>query len=410
MYSSNSSSRIASVSPEPAPSEPTYSKDVERLTVHDREIILVGTAHISAESVELVHQVIERERPDCVCIELDERRYRALIEKSRWEGLDLRQVIRDRQLATLMLNFLLSSYQKRLGGKLGVMPGSELLEAAHSAERLHIPVALVDRDIRITLRRAWSALSFFDKAKLLSSALMGLVEEQQLDEAELRRIRERDVLSELMNELGRVMPALRRVLIDERDAYLAQRIRETEGKKVVVVVGAGHVLGMRVALSCDVPVNMQAITEIPEVPTIWKVLGWGLPALLIASIVGIALTKGAAAAGDSALFWVLANGIPAATGALLALSHPLTVLAAFFTAPFTSLSPLIGVGHVTAFVQAYVYPPRVHEFSSVSEDIAVASRWWSSRLLRVLLVFVLSSVGGLIGVWIGGVRVLSGLF
>jgi pheromone shutdown-related protein TraB len=398
------------VPPEPAQPETVYSKDVERLTVHDREIILVGTAHISAESVELVHQVIERERPDCVCIELDDRRYRALIEKSRWEGLDLRQVIRDRQLATLMLNFLLSSYQKRLGGKLGVMPGSELLEAAHTAERLKIPVSLCDRDIRITLRRAWSALSLLDKSKLLSSALIGLMEEQQLDEAELRRIRERDVLSELMSELGRVMPALRRVLIDERDAYLAQRIRETPGKKLVVVVGAGHVLGMRVALTQDVPVDMHAIMQIPEVPTFWKLLGWGLPALIIASIVGIAFTKGAAAAGNSVLYWVLANSIPAAAGSLIAFAHPLTVLAAFLAAPFTSLSPLIGVGHVTAFVQAYVYPPRVHEFSTVSEDIAVASLWWSSRLLRVLLVFVLSSLGGLIGVWIGGVRVLSGLF
>lgn len=410
MYSSNSSSRIDSVPPESPQPETVYSKDVERLTVHDRDIILVGTAHISAESVELVHQVIERERPDCVCIELDDRRYRALIEKSRWEGLDLRQVIRDRQLATLLLNFLLSSYQKRLGGKLGVMPGSELLEAAHTAERLSIPVSLCDRDIRITLRRAWAALSLLDKSKLLSSALIGLMEEQQLDEAELRRIRERDVLSELMDELGRVMPALRRVLIDERDAYLAQRIRETPGKKLVVVVGAGHVLGMRVALTRDLPVDMQAITQIPEVPTLWKVLGWGLPALIIVSILGIALTKGAAAAGSSMLFWVLANSIPAAIGSLLAFAHPLTVLAAFLAAPFTSLSPLIGVGHVTAFVQAYVYPPRVHEFSTVSEDIAVASLWWRSRLLRVLLVFVLSSLGGLIGVWIGGVRVLSGLF
>ena len=410
MYSSNSSSRIDNVPPESVQPEAGYSKDVERLTVHDRDIILVGTAHISAESVELVHQVIERERPDVVCIELDDRRYRALIEKSRWEGLDLRQVIRDRQLATLMLNFLLSSYQKRLGGKLGVMPGSELLEAAHTAERLNIPVALCDRDIRITLRRSWSALSFLDKAKLLSSALIGLLEEQQLDEAELRRIRERDVLSELMNELGRVMPALRRVLIDERDAYLAQRIRETQGKKVVVVVGAGHVLGMRVALSHDVPVDMNAITQIPEVPTLWKLLGWGLPALIIASIVGIALTKGVGAAGDSLLYWVLANSIPAASGSLIAFAHPLTVLAAFLAAPFTSLSPLIGVGHGTAFVQAYVYPPRVHEFSTVSEDMAHASKWWRSRLLRVLLVFVLSSLGGLIGVWIGGVRVLSGLF
>ncbi len=387
-----------------------YSKDVEFLRYRERDIILVGTAHISAESVQLVHQVIEEQRPDQVCIELDDRRYKALVERTRWEGLDLRQVIRDRQLATLFLNFLLSSYQKRLGGKLGVMPGSELLEAARSAQALEIPVVLVDRDIRITLRRAWSALSFLDKGKLLASVLVGLFEEQQLDEEELRRIRDRDVLSELMNELGRVMPALRRVLIDERDSYLAQRIRDTTGQKVVVVVGAGHVMGMRLALEHELPVDMAEIMRIPEVPTFWKVLGWALPALILLSIGSIAVNKGLQAATESALYWVIANSIPAAIGTALAFGHPLTVLAALISAPFTSLSPLIGVGHVTAFVQAYVHSPRVREFSTVTDDLAVFSRWWSSRLLRVLLVFTLSSIGGLIGVWIGGLKVLSSLF
>ena len=254
------------------------------------------------------------------------------------------------------------------------------------------------------------ALALLDKSKLLASALVGLVDEQELTEEELRRIRQKDVLSELMQELGRVMPALRRVLIDERDGYLAQKIRETPGKKIVAVVGAGHIVGMRAALLSNEAVDMDAITRIPEVSLGWKVLGWSIPGLIVASIVIIGLTKGAAAAGSNALFWVLANSIPTAIAAMLALGHPLTVLAAFVAAPFTSLSPLIGAGHVTAFVQAYVYPPRVHEFSTVSEDIAVVSNWWRSRLLRVLLVFILSSIGGLIGVWIGSVKILSSLF
>jgi pheromone shutdown protein TraB len=154
-------SEITEIS-ESAPPTSVYPTDVEFLRVRDRDIILVGTAHISAESVELVHKVIAEQRPDCVCVELDERRFQALSERSRWEGLDLREVIKHRQLATLLLNFLLSSYQRRLGGKLGVMPGSELLEATRSAETLGVPVALCDRDIRVTLRRAWSALSLLD--------------------------------------------------------------------------------------------------------------------------------------------------------------------------------------------------------------------------------------------------------
>jgi pheromone shutdown-related protein TraB len=385
-------------------------RDVEVVHLPDRDVLLVGTAHISAESVELVQQVIAAEHPDAVCVELDERRYQALSEKTRWEGLDLREVIRHRQLATLLLNFLLSSYQKRLGGKLGVTPGSELLEATRSAQAHGIPFTLCDRDIRITLRRAWAALSLLDKSKLLASALVGMAEEQALSEEELRRIRQKDVLSELMNELGRVMPALRRVLIDERDGYLAQKIRETPGKRLVVVVGAGHVSGMRAALLSNQAIDMAEISRIPDVPLIYQLLGWCIPLAIIASIVGIAVTKGAAAAGSNALFWILANSIPCGLASLLAFAHPLTVLAAFVAAPFTSLSPLVGAGHVTAFVQAYVYPPRVHEFSSVTEDIAVFSNWWRSRLLRVLLVFILSSIGGLIGVWIGSVKIISNLF
>jgi pheromone shutdown-related protein TraB len=388
----------------------SHSQDVEVVQLGDREVILVGTAHISAESVALVREVIERERPDCVCVELDERRFDALSQTNRWEGLDLREVIKNRQLATLLLNFLLSSYQKRLGGQLGVMPGSELLEATRVAQEHGIDIQLSDRDVRITLRRAWSSLSFWDKNKLLATVFTAAFDAPEMSEEELRRIRQKDVLSELMGELGRAMPTLKRVLIDERDGYLAQKIREAPGKKIVAVVGAGHVAGMKQALLTDQRVDMDAITAIPSVPFVWKAVGWGIPLAIVASIAFIGLTKGASAASDNALFWVLANGIPAAIGTALALAHPLTVLAAFVAAPFTSLSPLIGVAHITAFVQAYLQPPRVHEFTSVSDDIGSLTNWWRSRLLRVLLVFILSSIGGMIGVWIGSVEIASNLF
>jgi pheromone shutdown-related protein TraB len=397
--------------PEPAsPADAPPTNDIEVVTLAGRTVVLVGTAHISAESVTLVREVIEREKPDCVCIELDARRYEALAQKTRWEGLDLREVIRHRQLATLMLNFLLSSYQRRLGGQLGVMPGSELLEAARTAEELGVPVALCDRDVRVTLRRAWASLSMWDKSKLLAIVLTAAFEPPELTEEELRRIRQKDVLSELMNELGKAMPTLKRVLIDERDGYLVQKIREASGQKVVAVVGAGHVAGMREALSAGRSIDMDEVMRIPPVPLIWKLVGWSIPAAIVASIVFIGMTKGLTAAQDNAVFWILATGAPTAIASALALAHPLTVLAAFVAAPFTSLSPLIGAGHVTALVQAYVHPPRVHEFSTVTDDIAHLSNWWRSRLLRVLLVFVLSSIGGLIGVWIGSAKILSNLF
>jgi pheromone shutdown-related protein TraB len=384
-----------------------YPEDVEVLELDGRRIVLVGTAHVSRESVDLVHHVIVQERPDTVCVELDAQRFEALSQRKRWEQTDLREVIRNRQLATLLINFFLASYQKRLGGKLGVMPGAELLEATKVAESLGVPVELSDRPIRITLRRAWAALSLPKKAMLLSSVLAGAFDAPELTEEELRKLRQKDVLSELMHELGQAMPALKRVLIDERDAYLATRILGAPGQRIVAVVGAGHVAGMRTALETGQLADLEELDRIPPMSPLWKAIGWGVSALILGSIAYIGLQKGPAAAGHNALYWFLANGIPSAVGCTIALGHPLTVVSAFLAAPFTSLTPLIGAGYVTAFVQTYLVPPRVAEFQSVGDDIAVARAWWRSRLLRIFLVFLLTSIGSLIGTWVGGVEIVS---
>lgn len=392
--------------------EPTEELPADLEVVHsgDREFLLVGTAHVSRESADVVREVIERKRPDVVCIELDAQRYAALSQKRRWQALDLRQVIRNRQLAALIANLLLASYQKRLGGTLGVAPGTELLEAAAVAEELGIPVELCDRDVRVTLRRAWGALSFFQKVRLFSTFLAGAFEPPELDEEELRRLRQQDVLSELMEELGRAMPGLKRVLIDERDAYLAERIRRAEGRRVVAVVGAGHVAGMRRALLDATRVDLGGLDAVEPVSPLWKWVGWGIPATILGALAWIGWSKGAQVAGDNLLYWVLANGIPSSVGAAVALAHPLTVAAAFFVAPVTSLTPVVGAGYVLAFVQAWLRPPRVYEFESVADDVASPRAWWSSRLLRILLVFVLTTLGSLLGTYVGGVEILSNLF
>jgi pheromone shutdown-related protein TraB len=400
-----------STEPDAAPPAPAPEHDdVHRLRLGDRELVLIGTAHISQESVDLVREIIAREQPDRVCIELDERRFKALSDKQRWQSLDLREVIRTRQLATLLVNLLLSSYQKRLGGQLGVIPGSELLAAAEAAKELGVPVELCDRDVRVTLRRAWGALSLWRKAELLSGLFAAGFETPELSEEELRRIRKKDVLNELMQQLGQAMPALKRVLIDERDAYLAHKIRQSEGKRLVAVVGAGHVEGMLKALQADEPVDLPKLDAIPPVALGYKLAGWSVPLAVIAAIAWIGMKQGAPAAGQHVLYWILATGVPSAVGAIAALAHPLTILSAFVAAPFTTLSPLIGVGHVTAFVQAYMVPPRIHELQSAGDDVSVPLRWWSSRLLRMFLVLFLTSIGGSIGAWVAGVEIARELF
>ena len=383
--------------------------DVHIVHQDGRQFILVGTAHISRASVELVHQVIDRENPDCVCIELDAKRYEALSEKKRWKSLDLKQIIRTKQMSTLLINLVLAAYQKKLGDQLGVMPGSELLEAAATAQAKNIPVALCDRDVRVTMRRAWKSTSFLKKNYLVASLITALFEDTEITEEKLTELKETDVLSELLAELGKALPELKTVLIDERDTFLAEKIKSAKGEKIVAVVGAGHIRGVKQALTEDRSSRMEEINTIPPVSPVWKAAGWLIPVTILGAIGVIGYDKGFAVAGENLLYWILATGIPSAVGALLGMAHPVTILSAFAAAPFTTLSPLIGVGHVTAFVQVMVQPPQVHEFETVLADISKIRKWWSNKLLRVFLAFVLPTFGGTIGVWIGGVEILSNL-
>lgn len=387
-----------------------YPEEVRIVEYEKRRFYLVGTAHISQESADLVRQVIEQEKPDRVCVELDSQRYKALAEKKKWENLDLVQVIKQKQLSTLIINILLSSYQKKLGEKLGVQPGVELLEATNVAKENDIPIELCDRDVRITLRRAWNSMSFWKKMQFLSVGLAGMFESQEIDEEKLRELRKKDVLSEMMKEMGEAMPVLKQVLIDERDSYLSQKIRESEGDTIVAVVGAGHLEGICESFAKNEKKDLAEIEQIPPMSPVWKIIGWGIPAIIIGSIFYIGYTKGLGAAGDNLLYWILANGIPCSIGALLALGHPITVISSFLAAPVTSLTPVIGAGYVAAFVQAYFAPPVVKEFQTVSEDVNSFKMWWKNRLLRILLVFILSGLGSVLGSYLGMYEIISNLF
>ena len=385
------------------------SSEVHVLTVQDKTIILVGTVHVSRESADLVRAVIEEERPDAVCVELDSRRYEALSQQQKWESFDLKEVIRKKQLSTMLANVLLASYQKRLGDQLGVLPGTEMLEAINVAKKHDIPIFLCDRDVRVTMRRAWRSTPFFKKSMLVSSLMLSVFDTKPVSEESLQDLKKQDVLSEMMQELGKEIPTLKTALIDERDHYLAEKTLQAEGKTIVSVVGAGHVEGIKAILQGERG-NLDGLDVIPPVSPVWKWIGWAIPAIIVGSIALIGYQKGAAAAGDNAVFWIVANGVPSGLGAVLAWAHPFTIVVAVAGAPFTSLTPVIGVGYVTAFVQAYMQPPLVREFQTVAEDVAIPRRWWQSRLLRVFLAFLLPTIGSVIGTWVGGTRIVSNLF
>lgn len=377
----------------------TENADICRIKIaDDKEFVLVGTAHISQESKDLVTQAIQEESPDTVCVELDEGRLKSLEDPDRWKKTDLKKIIREHQLGTLIANLVLGSYQKRMGLSTGVRPGAELYGAVLSARSAGIPIVLADRDIKVTLRRTWSCTPWYRKFSLIASLFASLFDKTEISEEELKRIRERDSLSAMMEEFGKTFPEVKSVLIDERDQYLASRIRHASGKKVLAVVGAGHVQGIRKILEENKPLPEEStLCQIKPSSPVFKILGWTITVAIIASIVGVGIHSGLEKAGEVTLNWFLYTGGGAMLGSIIAGAHPLAVLTALIVAPFTGLTPLIGVGFFVALVQAYLRPPRVAEFETVSEDIWKISRWWKNRVTRVILCFLLPGFPAIIG-------------
>ena len=380
--------------------EPVTGKsDVYRIHTKDnREIILVGTAHISQVSKDLVHETIENESPDTVCVELDEGRLKSIQDPNRWKNTDLRDVIKKKQLATLIANLVLGSYQKRMGAQTGVKPGSELKEAVDVANEKNIPIVLADRDIKITLRRTWACTPWYRKFSLLGGLFASIFDKTEISEEELQKIKEKDALNSMMQEFGNTFPEVKQVLIDERDQFLASKIKNAQGGKVVAVIGAGHMRGIASIIEEDKELpSEESISVIPKGTVIWKILGWSITLAIIASIALVGYFAGIEKAGQLSLQWVMFTGGGAMLGAIIAGGHPLTILVALVMAPFTGLTPLIGVGFFTALTQVYVRPPRVSEMETLTDDIWQVKRWWKNRVTRVILCFLCPGIPAIIG-------------
>jgi pheromone shutdown-related protein TraB len=253
-------------------------------------------------------------------------------------------------------------------------------------------------------------MTFWQKVKLVTSGFAGIFESQEMSEEKLEELKQKDVLSEMMGELGKSMPVLKRVLIDERDQYLTQKMKEAKGKKIVSVVGAGHVNGIVESLKKNTSIDLKNIEIVPPASPVWKIIGWGIPAIIVGSVFYIGLSQGFMAAKYNILYWILANGIPCAIGSMIALAHPWTIIASFIAAPITSLTPLIGAGYVAAFIQAYFVPPVVKEIQNVTDDVRIFKRWWQNKLLRIILVFILSGLGSAIGTYVGAYEIITNLF
>lgn len=382
------------------------------LTLNGRTITLIGTAHISAESINEVENTIKELKPDCVAVELDDKRADSITNKEKYSQFDIVQVLKRNEGFLLMANLILSSFQRRMGQNVGVKPGDEMLAGMNVAKEMGIPVVLADRAIQITLKRAWAKNSFWGKCKLLSMLIASAFSKEEFSAEEIEDIKNKNEMDSMMNELADYLPAVKTVLIDERNEYLATKIWESKGNSIVAVLGAGHLDGVEEYLkklaASESTTNIEDYNVIPKKSPVGKLIGWLIPAAIIALIVAGFIYGGTKLGSQMILSWVLWNGCCAALLTLLAAGHPVTILVAFVSAPITSLCPFIGCGFVTAIVQAIICKPKVKDMETLQDDVTLKG-FYTNRILRVLLVFILSSLGSSVATFVSGADIIGKL-
>ncbi|NOQ55777.1 MAG: TraB family protein [Nanohaloarchaea archaeon] len=373
-------------------------KNIDRITLNKKEIILVGTAHISKKSADLVKTTIETEKPDTVCVELCKSRYAAMTKKKKWNDTKITDLIKDKKAYLFLSNLLLANFEKKMGENVKVQPGSEMIEAIKTAKKNKIKISLVDRDIQITLKRAWKMMGLEEKFKLMFILFEGMFfENEKIDEKQIEKLKKEDMLSEMLKELGQYIPNIKKVLINERDTYLAQKIKDTKGKKIIVVVGAGHVPGIKKNLKKTT--DLKTLEAIPKNKNITKYIGWSIPLIFTALIIYGFMGHGTEVTLNMLYKWMIINGSLSAIGALFALAHPITIIVAFFAAPLTSLNPMLASGWFAGLSEAKIKEPRVKDFESLS-TLGGITGFWKNRVTRILLIVVFSNMGSTIGTFI----------
>lgn len=379
--------------------------NVDLVEINGRKIYLVGTAHVSQSSVELVENIIRRYEPDTVCVELCESRAQAMKNPDRWQETDIFKVIRAGKAYVLLAQLVLSSFQKRIARQLGIQPGEEMRRAMETAEALGIAVAYSDREVRTTLKRAWAKAGFWSLTRLSCSLMLSLFVSEEVTEAEIEELKTGDMLSEMMAEFSGYLPGVKEVLIDERDKYLSAKVLEADGDTVVAVVGAGHIPGMKQNIGQTI--DLYPLEEVPTRSWTLRAVAWGIPLVIIAMFICGFFFADTQTGVEMLSAWIVINGSLSALGALLALAHPLTIITAFVVAPITSLNPTIAAGWVCGLVEALLKKPRVKDFQTIADDITTLKGFWTNRVTKILLVTALANLGSIVGSFVGGAKLGS---
>jgi len=379
------------------------NENILKLDYLDKEIYLVKTAHVSHNSVEDVKECMEEVHPDSICIELDQQRYEKLKNPQQWRDTDIVKIIKDKQVGFLMVNVILSSFQKRIAKSMDSTSGAEMMEGIRLSEENHLNLVLADRSIKTTFSRIWNQLSVSEKVKLLTGIIGSIFEDEDISEEDIAKLKEADALEAALLDIGKEFPTVKRVLVDERDQYLCEKIRNAPGKKIMAIIGAAHAKGIERNLNQEI--HLEELDQIEKKKGSQSLLRYLLPVALLAMILYTVFAN-----RDMGLrqirSWILWNGGLSAIGVLLAGGHPFSILTAFVMAPFTSLNPLLASGWFAGIVEATLRKPKVSDFEDIAEDTSSLKGFWKNRVTRTLLVVLFANLFSSIGTVVSGIDVV----
>lgn len=380
------------------------NENIVKLNYKDKEIYLVKTAHVSKNSINDVKECIGEVKPDAICIELDEDRYNKISDPEKWSDTDIVKVIKEKKVGFLLVNLILASFQRRMAINMDSNSGGEMLEGIKQAKELNVPLVLADRPIKTTFSRIWNSLALYEKSKLLVSIIGSIFDDEEISEEDLQALKEADALEAALNEVGKEFPNVKKILVDERDAYLSSKIKNAPGKKIVAIIGAAHAGGIERNLDKDIDIN--ELNVVKKKKGISSIIKWLIPIAIILIII-YTLWSNRDAGLSQIKSWILWNGTLSALGTLLAFGHPLSILTAFVMAPITSLNPLLAAGWFAGIVEAMIRKPKVKDFENLGEDTNTLKGFWKNRVTRILLIVVFANVFSSIGTFISGLDIFT---
>ncbi len=387
-------------------SEAKMAENIINLRYKEKNIILIPTAHVSVESVKLVKDTIDKFNPDSICVELDEGRYNNIINSKAWKNTNIIDIIKQKKVTLLIANLILSAYQANIAKKLKTKPGAEMMQGINSANELNKNLVLADRDIQITFKRIWRKMKFLEKCKLIFSFVFSKDEEENISEEDLEELIKRENLENVIIDMGKEYPQIAKVLLHERDKYLAYKIKNAPGQKIIAILGAAHSLGVEKEIYKNYDID--ELNKIPEKSRFSKILPWLIPVAIISLII-YGFTKNINTGFDQIKSWFLYNSVLAGLFTAIVLGHPLSILTAFIAAPFTSLNPFLACGWFAGLVEATIRKPTVEDVNNIPRDIFRVKGILTNRFLKALLIVIAANLGSSIGTIIAGTSIIKNI-